>query len=657
MKKAVLLIGAALLAFACAKPVDPELTINSQTDVAVSAAGETVTVEFTSNVPWNASLSVSDWATISPASGEAGTSRIKVAVLKNDNTDERSATLTINAIGEEATKTATVKLTQGQKNSVVAPGDAIEIDYKDQDISVKLSANVEYNIVSNASWIKVVKTKAMTEYTASLHVDKNKGDARTGTLTVSGDGVNAEITVKQGAFVPSFTISGLADDGYLYVGVDGGEATFSIETNMDWEITTYDVFDWAPFSGADGKYKFTVAKNNGYDTRTAYVKFTTSDIKDEVLDDYGEPTGEYADHVERIYVIQEGRIQQGWRTEFLWDLYSYGGHFSTAIAGKFLLVCNAYSEGIHYFDKATGAYGGLLPLPFVPSAITNDDAGNIIATVGGNYPIDEETWGLIEEDQVPYEIYYLPAGNLDVTAVKQLVSYYDGFYGYGLDNIRVSGDVTKEAVMVASSAGYGTSYAVAWQVTDGAVADPNSITDYVTFYSGDAVWASSNIVNYPLGSKMSDGIYGAGYATVDGTLDVGGTYYGICYNPGTWAMTDWQFLGEFNQSWANAITNMDIITWNGHKYMVASCLSYFAYADWDYDGTVDQLMPCYLFLVNIDNPAAPEVVSCSEYYASLDNWQYGDSADVIAEVKNGDLVVYIVDAAASHIQQKIFPAL
>ena len=136
--------------------------------------------------------------------------------------------------------------------------------------------------------------------------------------------------------------------------------------------------------------------------------------------------------------------------------------------------------------------------------------------------------------------------------------------------------------------------------------------------------------------------------------DEGG--YGVCFNP-DWSENNWEFLGAFGQSWANAITNMDIVEWNGHRIMVAACFSYFAYADWDYDGTVDGFMPGFLYVVNIDDPENPVVLSESEYYASAGNWQYGDSADVKAVVENGDLVVYLVDAAASHIAQKVFPAL
>ena len=656
MKKFFALLSVVLLAAACQKTIVPELTVTTA-DQTIAAEGGTVTIDFTTNVAWTASVSGGSWATLSTPSGEAGAGKVKVAILKNESTDAREATVTISAAGTEEVKSATVKITQLQKDAIVAPGEAISVSWDEQDVNIALQANVEYTITPSDRWMTVVKTKGMENFTAVVHVEKNKGEARTGSVAIKGSGVSAEVVINQAAFEPYFEIEGGDGEGNFFAGAKGGIVDFTIKTNMDFEVTTYDTFDWLSLSDlGDGKYQFKVDENKGYDPRTGYVKFTTPDIQDEVLDDYGEPTGETKDHAERVYLIQEGNLQNGWRTEFFWDLFSYGGHFSTAISGDKLLVCNAYNEGLHWFDKANGQYGGLIALPFVPSAVTNDDAGNVILTSGGNYPLDEETWALIEEEQVPYDIYYLPKGSLDADDLVLLASFFDEFYGYGLDNMRVAGDVTGNAMMVASSAGYGESFAVAWQVEGGVIASAPKYTDYVTFYSHDGIWASYHLVNYPLGPTFADGLLGAGYATVDGTIESEGTYYGVCYNPG-WHENDWEYLGAFGQSWANAITNMDIVEWNGHRIMVAACFSYFAYADWDYDGTVDGFMPGFLYVVNIDDPENPVVLSESEYYASAGNWQYGDSADVKAVVENGDLVVYLVDAAASHIAQKVFPAL
>ena len=490
MKKFFALLSVVLLAAACQKTIVPELTVTTA-DQTLAAEGGTVTIDFTTNVAWTASVSGGSWATLSTPSGEAGAGKVKVAILKNESTDAREATVTISAAGTEEVKSATVKITQLQKDAIVAPGEAISVSWDEQDVNIALQANVEYTITPSDRWMTVVKTKGMESFTAVVHVEKNKGEARTGSVAIKGSGVSAEVVINQAAFEPYFEIEGGDGEGNFFAGAKGGTVEFTIKTNMDFEVTTYDTFDWLSLSDlGDGKYQFKVDENKGYDPRTGYVKFTTPDIQDEVLDDYGEPTGETKDHAERVYLIQEGNLQNGWRTEFFWDLFSNGGHFSTAISGDKLLVCNAYNEGLHWFDKANGQYGGLIALPFVPSAVTNDDAGNVILTSGGNYPLNEETWELIPEDQVPYDIYYLPKGSLDADDLVLLASFYDEFYGYGLDNMRVAGDVTGNAMMVASSGGYGESFAVAWQVEGGVIASAPAYTDYVSFYSHDATWAS-----------------------------------------------------------------------------------------------------------------------------------------------------------------------
>lgn len=640
MKRFFLFLGIAAMAVACHKPIAPELTISSDKEVTVSAEGETVSVQITSNVAWTAALSNSSWASVMPASGEAGSATIKVSVMKNEETDARTLDLTVTAIGEEETKTEKVTINQLQKNAVVAPGEAIEIDCNEQDVTIALKANVDYDLVPGADWISVVKTKAMSDYTAVVHVALNKTEKpRTGSVQVKGDGINAEVTIKQAAFVPMFEVTGVDENNYLYIGAEGGEAAFQVKTNLDWEITTYDSFDWAPFSGTDGSYKFTVGANNSYDSRSAYVKFTTSDIMDPVLDDAGEPTGEYANHVERIYVIQSGLMAEGWKTDFISSIALPATHSAALFDGK-LYVANPLSASLFAFDAATGAATTSVDLSAFGAdyvnSIASDDKGNLVIAFGGNYPLDEGV------SYIPLQIYAIPAGKeiAPANAVK-LVEYTNGFYGYGLDNIEVNGDVTAEAaISMVTAVGYdGGSFAVSWQVENGATTD--SYTDYVTLPTGAAVWYSGDLTAIHATSKVSDGIFYIGYDA----------HYDLCYNPGM-SYADWQHVLASGSSWAENFSGIDCVEWNGSKYVVFISTAFFNY--WG--------MPSYISLVNVDDPTAPVLVSQSEHYTG-DGVTFSDvyvnetTGDVLANVEDGKLAVYFVDAGTGQAKKIIFPAL
>lgn len=650
MKRFLLLIGLALAAIACQKPVVPELTITSSTDVTVSSAGETISVQFNSNVPWIASLSSGSWATASPTSGEAGTCTVKVSVMANDSSDSRNVELTITARGEEEAKTGKVNITQLQKNSIVAPGEAISVDCNAQTISVALQSNVNYSATSNADWIKVLTTKSMTETKINLEIALNKGGSREGTVTVTGDGASANITVSQAEFVPVFEVTGVDDYGYLYVGVDGGDASFSINTNMDWNITTYDSFDWAPFSGENGSYKFSVKPNNGFDPRTAYVKFVTSDIQDPVYDDAGEPTGEYTDHVERIYVSQDGRVAEEWSVDFSWDLYDANSSYTAVLAGGAFIVSSG--AGVFAYDTASGASLGQLPLTVTPRGITHDDAGNVVFFTGGDYPFDEN-WGLDAAAQTPLDVYVLPADKItDASAAKHIIHYANGWYGYGLDNIRVTGDATKDACidMITAAGWAGGSSIVSWEVKNGEVAldewGQNGYTDYVSLPWTSEIWASRNMVAKHIGNNVNSGVFTIGY---DGN-------YNLHYNP-SMSGADWQEVLTTGSSWAEGYNAMDCITWNGHKYLSFIGMTYFGKTDWGAGDGNWQYMPSYLWLVNVDDPSAPVTESCLEYYMTVDNFVYGSTTDVVLAVEGDDLCAYIVDSGVSLIKKVKYPKL
>lgn len=654
MKKYLFIAALALMAIACQKEepkVTPSITLSSQQEVTIPTDGAIETVSFNANVAWTASIDNSAWQ-LSAKSGDKGDASIKVTAPQNTTNDAVVATLTIKA----ETATQTVKFTQLQKDALIVEVTEKEIDCNEQDFYIDVKSNVEYTakVSDDCTWMIVSEgTKAVTTSQIHVGVDANKGEAREGSIIISGAGKNIEFVVKQAAFVPVFEVVDMtaAEDGNYYFDVpkEGGSYEFALNTNIDYEFEPYtEAFPTQHVTRDGNKYKVTIDPNNEYDAHQTYVKFTLSGKDEE---------GQEVEVKIKVYFDQPGIISMAWRTEFFWDLYSYGGGFTTAISGDYLLVANNYNQAIHCFTKADGKYVGAIDLPFVPSGIVNDSVGNIVITTGGTYPIDETTWELIPEQQIPLQVYTLPAGSTDLTQAKCIIEYYDGFYGYGLGNVKVSGDVSSEAVIVLSSAGYGSSYAVAWQIQNGeVVATESNYTDYVTLPTPSGVYSSNYLVSMPVGSKMSDGIFHAGYCSWDGDTAVMGDDMQVGFN-NSWSYTAWQRTGlTLNQGWANAVMSMDIETWNGKKYIAAVSSSFFAYADWDYDGTVDGYMPGYLYIFDIDNLAAPVQVSCYEYYANEENWQYGNTCSVSLEVEDGNLVAYLLDSSASHIQKVIYPA-
>lgn len=642
MKKVFMMIAAlAVLATACQEPeVDPEITLNTPSEVTVDTEGGIETVSFTTNVAWTASIDNSNWS-VTPASGNAGNVTVKVTALQNESDDNASATLTITAKGETKSASQTVKFTQLQKDCLSLEKDSAEISDLAQTLEIKVLANVSYTVESDVDWLKYTETKGAVSTTSLIAVSANKGDAREGHLTFSGAGKKVEFTVKQAAFAPYFNIKSTDENGYIYAPKEGGTLYLQIQTNVEYEYKTYEdsSFPWQHVTRDGEMYTIIIDANTGFDARTSYIKFTTSEIQDPVLDENGDPTGEMTDHVERVYIAQDGNIAIPWRKEFTWDLNNSDHRYSMAVAGDYLVLSTGI--GAKILDKNNGSIVMDITsmLPFIPTGVTNDDAGNIVISTGGNYPLADG------EVAVPLQVYALPAGSLDPASAKLVVNYSNDWYGYGLDNIRVTGDIFKNAcITMISAAGWdGGSSVVCWEVKDGKVAaDENGFTpytDYVGLPWTTAIWASYNFVAKHLGDNVNSGLFAIGY---DGN-------YNLHYNP-SMAGANWQEVLVTGSSWAEGYNAIDFIEWNGHKYASFIGMSYFGKVDWG-------SMPSYLWLVNIDDPANPQTVSCMEYYIDEENFIYGTTTDVCLEVEGDNLVAYVFDSGVSCYMKVVYPKL
>lgn len=634
MKKVLaILIGAAMLAVSCKEEkVDPSLTLNTPSAVTVAQEGEIVTVEFESNVAWTASLNQTSWATLSTGSGAAGVSTVKVTILKNDTEDARECELTIAA----ETLTQKVKFTQIQKDAIYIETTEYEVSAEEQIIEVKVLSNSPYTVESQVPWMSMVPaTKGSTESTAFISVAANTGEAREGTVLVKG-AQTIELTIKQAAFEPFFNVKGTDDAGYMYAPVEGGTLYFQIQTNTDFTVTTYnDTFTWQHVSDADGVYTVVIDPSTTYDARTSYIKFVVPAIQVPVIDEEtGEPTGETENYVTRVYIAQDGNLQLGWRQEFTADLAAENSDYSAAVSGDFFFVSTG--AGVFAYLKADGTCLGQIELPFVPTEITCDDAGNLVAFIGGTYDNVNEPYGPID----PLQVFVLPAASImDVSAAKCIINYYDAFYGYGLGRIRATGDVTKDGIIDMVSGGYTDNFIISWEVKGGSVAadadGTTPFTDYVSLPFTCSVWSSIQLVGKHVGNTVDSGVFYIGYDD----------NYNLHYNPSMTAL-NWQEVLVTGSSWMEGYSCMDLVEWDGHKYVAFIGMTY--YPAWG---------PSYLWIANVDNPSAPVTIAQTPIEQAPDMYCFGNTADVCLEVEDGNLVAYVLESSTACVGKVIYPKL
>ena len=439
----------------------------------------------------------------------------------------------------------------------------------------------------------------------------------------------------------------------------GGKYNLNILTNMDVTIKKYDgaeeAFPWAPvtINQDEAAHKislaFNVAANTGYDARTAYVKFTLPEIQVPVLDDEGNPTGETTDMVTRFYLAQEGHTTVDWLTqlpaEFNVENTDEPIHDATATVAMFdgkLLVCDATK--IHTVDPATGAFNGTLNVGDLPvQSIANDDAGNLLLA------------SLIPYGEVG-SIYAVKANDAKLENAVRLIPWVNEAWSgsRGADKVAAKGDVFGNGVVTMMYGGVkeygGLSYCLAWEIKNGAA----DVFDYnewnksthrinndawlTTPELGDNLWLSNRAAFVPAGPSVADGFFYGGY---DGL-------YNVNYYDGS----AWHVSIEAVGDWAGGPQGMGTVTWNGKKILAIMQMGY----TWDGWG-----MPSYLWIADVTNPLAPEVISKAVYDNEKDpivtGYTESSCVDVLPVVDGNDLVVYFVDSSQGHIAKVRFPKL
>lgn len=621
MKKTLILIASAILALSsCTKDaVTSEFSLDSASSVNIPFEGLTTVVTFTTNTDWCTSLSNKEWAAVFPTSGSAGTHSVKVSFLKNKTEDSRDLTLTFTA----GDKTAQVLFTQLPEGQLALSTESLyNVTYRDTVINAKVLSNVEYTVTCDANWITLTPpTKGVTEKTTVISVSENtSSDPREAVVTFTSEDqeLSSSIIIKQEGFVPYFTFTGVDDSDALYVAKEGGDQTFSVSTNV--EYTYSNEFSWITVKdNKDGSYTLTATATDKLDTREGYVKFTVPALDKDYY----------------VYLYQDGKAEIKWRTDFFWDLYDENSSYTSVIAGDYFIISNG--NGLFVFNKGTGEFVSKLNLGLTPKGITNDDAGNIVYFTGGDFDLEGNG------NQTPLSVDYItPADLASATPTpKHLITYNNEFYGYGLDNLRVTGDVSDQAVItMMSGAGWaGGTCIVYWDTkkTDSGYTGYNNMT-----WSG-AIWASRGVVAKATKASTPTGFFSAGYDD----------NYNLHYTPSD--NEHWAQVFTTGSSWAEGYNAMAIKTYGTKTYLALIGMTYFGKTNWGDDSAPYSYMPSYLFLLDITDPSSPVLVCKTEIYMTEDLFVYGNSTDVTLQVEGTNLVAYVIDSGVSTIYKMVYP--
>ena len=616
---AILLCAGALLACTKTQPEASKLDVGA-TEILTPSKATVAQFTIATDAAWKAEVS-EKWVVASKLSG-TGNDVVKLAVMANTDYSSREALITVKAGSMEKT----VKLIQAQMDGIIIDQDKVSIPYTGGDFDFPIQANVSLEAVSDVEWMSLADTKALSEKVFTVNVELNAGrEARTGHITVTGEDLEKVITVTQGAFEPEFDLVdelGVGLWGTLSAPKEGLEYTFTAVTNMEFEANAPDA-DWIHVTKDGNVVTVTIDENPGA-ARSEYI-YMGCHVGDEDYSDYGA----------MITVKQKGQAQavELWKMDFYWAIFPNGTRVSTAVAGDYFVLFSpgAVTPGYHLMNKADGTEASVQAPPVENvTGITNDEAGNVIVTTGGNYPISTETWALIPEEQIPLKVYVMSQVDfLNGNYGDPIITYNDGFYGYGLDNAQVNGNAKVDGLltMTSGAAGGGTS-SIAWEIKDGATTSAPTAHAVSPTAGGDC-WDSFHQVSIGAGLDVNSGFYFAGY--------VGD--YNLHFTQKLGTEASWSVVYKTGYTWEGAVNTGDVFTYEGHRYLAIIGMSYFAFEGWGIDSK--------LLVFNIDDPANPELKIIETYYVNTENWQYGSNTDIEVLEEGDMLVAYLIDVGSS----------
>ncbi|WP_289489580.1 BACON domain-containing protein [Parabacteroides goldsteinii] len=153
------------------------------------------TVKVTTSHAWTA-VSSGSWLTVSLDSGGAGTYELTLTAAANTSTVARSAQVDIQ-VGH---KISTIKVSQAQQDVLGLDRNSAVVAWPAGSVEFTLATNkADYEVASDAAWLKPSATKAVKEEKLLLAYDENPTyDARTATVTVSSGTLSSKVTVTQG---------------------------------------------------------------------------------------------------------------------------------------------------------------------------------------------------------------------------------------------------------------------------------------------------------------------------------------------------------------------------------------------------------------------------------------------------------------------------
>lgn len=471
---------------------------------------------------------------------------------------------------------------------------------EEEDVFIEFTTNVDWTatLKEASEWCAVTPQKGVKGLSqVKVIADENNGNEdRSAVVVIKAGAAEQEITLNQSG-KPHLILG----QNEVYLERNGAEVSIPVTANVKFTAEAAADCDWLTVTADASSIKFTAIVNDDVDYRSTTVAVKVAD---------------YEDLNAELTVFQNGKISVAWSKvpNGSIDGYDPAAGARLAVYGDYLLLANG--SKIFALNAADGTVAQTINLPegMKAQSLCVDEGGNVLFAANA-------AWAAADAE-VPAEILQIYTVKSLTDTPKLLIEYNAGnLWCTSMCNVRVKGDISKDAVITAYAA-Y-SAYWMAWEVKGGAIGDLKyEKTPYTSGVNSGCV--------APNGTSLSDGLWFIGY----------GAPYNLYYCTDTVANT-WVESYVTGSSWMENYDCISTATVGSKKYLatVASC-------HFDYD-TTD------VILVDVTDPkagkeyiryACDNLVNRDESWANKDWTAAGTFADVCLVAKGETMYVYFIDA-------------
>lgn len=171
----------------------------SQTEFDLSNDAQSIEVEVKANVDYDIVIpsECKKWIKLTQTKS-LDTKSCTFSISKNETYDAREGNITFKQ--KNGALSGTIKVKQSQNNGLFVTKSEYEITNESQTITVEIKANIDFEVKTEADWVKVVETKGLKTSQITLSIEGNDSyDMRSGKVSVkqnNGD-LSGTITIKQ----------------------------------------------------------------------------------------------------------------------------------------------------------------------------------------------------------------------------------------------------------------------------------------------------------------------------------------------------------------------------------------------------------------------------------------------------------------------------